>query len=174
MGPLHFQTEGWRKNALGKLKPGDLVVLSGTLEEPTPDAMKGRLLGIMKPSRELVRSSDFNMENRPEYYFDNGEYKWPFGLMNLSAWSLPDGIALKRISNRDFSRESAQGIVPLEENEVARISELKWCKENLLQPATQARERMAKNMESSIDSLHPPPQNAEQSCICVGHLRTPM
>ena len=112
VGPLQFSTKGWRENALSQLNSGDQVVLVGTMGEQTQDNMKGRLLGVMEPTTEPVMSLDF-VEPRSPSDFVDGEYKWPFGLMNKRAWSLPDQPSLSEISERKFSMDSAQGIVPL-------------------------------------------------------------
>ncbi len=143
VGPLQFSTSGWRENALNQLQPGDRVVLVGTMGEQTPDDMKGRLLGVMEPSREPVMSLDFDVRARPGDFAD-GEYKWPVGLMNLRAWSLPQRPKLNEISVRQFSMDSAQGIVPLNDDETASVLALEWLEDELLQPTAQAQQRMAK------------------------------
>jgi hypothetical protein len=61
VGPLQFSTRGWRDRARQMLKGGDLVALVGTKGEPTADTDRGRLLGIMEPTTELVRSLDFDL-----------------------------------------------------------------------------------------------------------------
>jgi len=155
VGPLQFSTSGWRKNALERLQPGDRVVLVGTMGDQTPEDMKGRLLGIMEPSREPVMSLDFDVRARPGDFID-GEYKWPVGLMNLRAWSLPDRPKLNEVSERKFSMDSAQGVVPLNEDEAARVLALEWQEEELLQPTAQAQERMAKKHGVAKRSAPPP------------------
>jgi hypothetical protein len=143
VGPMQFSTSGWRDNALRQLEPGDRVVLVGTMGDQTPEDMKGRILGVMEPSREPVMSMDFAVRARPGDFVD-GEYKWPVGLMNLHAWSLPERPKLTQISDRKFSMDSAQGIVPLTDDEAVRILALEWSAEALLQPTAQAQARMAK------------------------------
>lgn len=155
VGPLQFSTNGWRENAVDQLQPGDRVVLVGTMGDQTPDDMKGRLLGVMEPSREPVMSLDFDVRARPGDFVD-GDYKWPVGLMNLRAWSLPDRPKLNEVSERKFSMDSAQGIVPLHEEEVARVLALEWQEEELLQPTAQAQERMAKKHGAAKRSAPPP------------------
>lgn len=155
VGPLQFSTSGWRENALGQLSSGDRVILVGTMGEQTPDEMKGRLLGVMEPSREPVMSLDFAVRARPGDFVD-GEYKWPVGLMNLRAWSLPKRPKLTEISDRRFSMDSAQGIVPLTDNEANRVMALEWREEKLLQPTAQAQARMAKKHGTARRSAPPP------------------
>ncbi|WP_145962938.1 GIY-YIG nuclease family protein [Mangrovicoccus ximenensis] len=143
VGPLQFSTSGWRDNALRQLADGDRVVLVGTTGDQTPDDMKGRLLGVMEPSREPVMSLDFDVRARPGDFVD-GEYKWPVGLMNLRAWSLPQRPKLNQVSNRRFAMDSAQGIVLLNDDETVRVRSLDWLEEALLQPTAQAQARIAK------------------------------
>lgn len=155
VGPLQFSTSGWRDNALGQLEPGYRVVLVGTKGDQTPDDMKGRLLGVMEPSREPVMSLDFALRASPGDFVD-GEYKWPVGLMNLRAWSLPQRPRLNEISDRKFSMDAAQGIVPLTEQEAIHVMALVWRDEELLQPTAHGEARMAKKHQINKRSGPPP------------------
>lgn len=143
VGPLQFSSQGWRKNALEKLLPRDLVVLVGTNGEQTPPELRGRLLGIMEPTPEPVMALDFNVQKSPAD-FVNGDYKWPFGLMNIRAWSLPERPLLSELSSRSFAMHSALGIVPLTEDEANHVKALRWHAEELLQPTASAKARMEK------------------------------
>lgn len=155
VGPMQFSTNGWRKNALGQLEPGDRVVLVGTMGDQTPDDMKGRLLGVMEPSREPVMSLDFDVRARPSD-FVNGKYKWPVGLMNLRAWSLPERPKLSDVSDRKFSMDSTRGIVALTDEETDKVQALDWREEDLLQPTAQAQKRLAKKHGAAKRSAPPP------------------
>ena len=166
VGPMQFSTSGWRDNALRQLEPGDRVVLVGTMGDQTPEDMKGRILGVMEPSREPVMSMDFAVRARPGDFVD-GEYKWPVGLMNLHAWSLPERPKLTQISDRKFSMDSAQGIVPLTDDEAVRILALDWSAEALLQPTAQAQARMAKK-HGAAKRTAPPPTTTRRG---VMHMR---
>jgi hypothetical protein len=86
VGPLQFSTQGWRDNARADLKPGDLVVLVGTKGHPTDLSDQGRVLGMMEPTTEVVMSLDFEMHPRPTDFDDEGQYRWPYGLLNRRAW----------------------------------------------------------------------------------------
>ena len=166
VGPMQFSTSGWRDNALRQLEPGDRVVLVGTMGDQTPEDMKGRILGVMEPSREPVMSMDFAVRARPGDFVD-GEYKWPVGLMNMHAWSLPERPKLTQISDRKFSMDSAQGIVPLTDDEAVRILALEWSAEALLQPTAQAQARMAKK-HGAAKRTAPPPTTTRRG---VMHMR---
>lgn len=163
---MQFSTSGWRDNALRQLEPGDRVVLVGTMGDQTPEDMKGRLLGVMEPSREPVMSLDFDVRARPGDFVD-GEYKWPVGLMNLRAWSLPLRPKLIEVSDRKFGMDSAQGIVPLTDDEAARVLALDWRDEELLQPTAQAQARMAKR-HGTVKRTAPPPTTTRRG---VMHMR---
>lgn len=166
VGPLQFSTSGWRDNALRQLADGDLVVLVGTTGDQTPDDMKGRLLGVMEPSREPVMALDFDVRARPGDFVE-GEYKWPVGLMNLRAWSLPQRPKLNQLSDRRFSMDSAQGIVRLNADETARVRSLDWREEALMQPTAQAQARIAKR-HAIAKRTAPPPTTTRRG---VMHMR---
>jgi len=139
---LQFSTQGWRNRAREILKPGDLVVLVGTKGEPTADADRGRLLGMMEPTAELVMSLDFDLPRSPHDYNEDGEYKWPYGLLNRWAWKLIDRPLLEEISDRRFSMDAAQGIVALTEAEAAEVLKLRREEVPLLEPGVRARARL--------------------------------
>lgn len=156
VGPMQFRTNGLRENAIQQLSKGDRVVLVGTMSDGVPENMKGRLLGVMEPSREPVMSLDFAMPKRPED-FKGEEYKWPWGLMNFRAWSLPQRPKLKDISEREFGMFSTQGIVSLDSEEAARVLALEWREEELLKPTAQASRRMEKKHGHGVSKRSSPP-----------------
>jgi hypothetical protein len=122
-GPLQFGLGGKRESARQVLKPGDLVAVAGTKQEPTAPQDYGRLLGIMEPTTEPVASLDFDIETFP-HDFVNGEYKWPYALIIRRAWMFVDGPRLNQVSSRRFNMDAASGIVPLNAEEEARILQL--------------------------------------------------
>ena len=125
VGPLQFSTEGWRDKARSDLKPGDRVVLVGTLGVETKEDDRSRLLGMMEPTTEPVMALDYLTADRPEDLNEQGQYKWPHGLLNRAAWRFEAPRArLADISDRRFSMDSAQGIVPLTEAEAVEVMKL--------------------------------------------------
>jgi hypothetical protein len=124
-GPLQFGQQGWRDRARRVLKDGDTVVLVGTLGEKTKQEDRGRVLGIMEPSREPVLWTDFDLQPSEQEFDEEGNYRWPYGLLNRRAWVLPDKPLLSDISSRQFSMDAAAGIVPLTDEEAARISQFR-------------------------------------------------
>ena len=120
-GPLQFSQNGWRIRAREILRPGDLVVIVGTKGIETDPAERGKILGLMEPTKEPVSSLDYLRARGPRDLDDNGNYRWPFGLELRDAWRFLEPRALLTdISEREFHMDSAQGIVPLLADEAAR------------------------------------------------------
>jgi hypothetical protein len=132
-GPLQFGMSGWRDRARTLLTAGDLVIVVGTKETPTPIEEQGRVLGIMEPTNEPVMSLDFPLETFA-HDFDEGQYKWPFALINRRAWTLLDRPLLESISSRRFNVNAAAGIVALNDDEAKRILQLRRQEVELLMP----------------------------------------
>jgi hypothetical protein len=168
VGPLQFSEEGWRKNAREMLKPGDVVVLVGTKNAPTAEDDRGRLLGIMEPTTEPVLSLDFDLPKADSDFDDQGEYKWPFGLLNRRAWQLVDRPLLNpEISQRSFSMDSAQGIVLLTDEEAARVGALRREEVPLLAARLAARARV-EGVDAARRRFSPPPSTTRRG---VMHMR---
>jgi len=124
-GPLQFSTNGWRDRAREVLQPGDLVVLVGTKGEETAPRLQGRLLGMMEPTSEVAGSLDFELRTRAVDFDDEGNYRWPYALLNRRAWKfLEPRPLLEEISSRPFAMDSALGIVPLTADETEQIERL--------------------------------------------------
>ncbi len=166
MRPSQFNTNGWRKSARGKLSPGDRVVLVGTMGEQTPDDMKGRLLGVMELSKKRVACLDFAVRRLPGDFVD-GKYKWPTGLMNLRTQSLPQRPELREVSDRNFSMDSALGIVSINDEKAARVRALDWREEELLQLTARAQERLVRK-HGGAKRATPPPTTTRRG---VMHMR---
>jgi hypothetical protein len=134
-GPLLFGTNGWRERAREILRPGDLVVLVGTKTEQTAPGSQGRLLGMMEPTTEVAHSLDFELRPRAKDYDSEGNYRWPYALLNRRAWRfLEPRPLLEEISSRQFAMDSASGIVPLTPDEAERIDRLPKQEVPLLAP----------------------------------------
>lgn len=165
-GPLQFSTEGWRDNARRILKPGDLVVLVGTKGAETETAEQGRLLGMMEPTTEVVLSQDFDMSTRDVDFDEQGNYRWPYGLLNRHAWILQQRPKLEDISSRQFNMDSALGIVPLTDPEAAAVMQLEKREVELLSPV-RARARI-EGEEAARRRGAPPPTTTRAG---VMHIR---
>lgn len=86
---LGFTPRGGRTKFLREAGPGDWVVLAGTLEAPTPEPERGRLLGMVRLGRtSVVTEAVLNALGTviPEEHRNaDGSYKWPEGLPMLEA-----------------------------------------------------------------------------------------
>jgi hypothetical protein len=131
-GPLQFSLAGWRKRARETLRDGDLVVLVGTKGDETLAEEKGRLLGIMEPTTEPAMSLDFDVRKADWDFDEEGNYKWPYALLNKRAWILEERPLLSEIANRRFNMDAAQGIVGLTDEEIGRIEGLQTREIDLL------------------------------------------
>ncbi|HEU0098744.1 MAG TPA: hypothetical protein VFQ67_08195 [Allosphingosinicella sp.] len=121
-GPLQFSTAGWRTTARRLLEPGDLVAIVGTKGPETDEAERGKVLGVMEPTRHLVSSLDYDLVRGPQDFDASGRYKWPFGLELARAWRIDDPRPLlSDISPRRFQMDSAQGIVLLDDADARAI-----------------------------------------------------
>src|SRR5215472_8628739 len=88
----------------------------------------------MEPTAEVVLWQDFDMPTRPEDFDYEGNYRWPFGLLNRAAWKILDRRLLEENSSRDFHMDTALGIVPLTEQEAAAATGLRGVPVGLLLP----------------------------------------
>ena len=167
VGPLQFSSQGWRENAREKLQPGDFVILVGTKSDPTEFEDQGRLLGMMEPTLERVASRDFEMETRASDYDEQGEYRWPFGLLIRKAWRfLEPRPELDSIIERRLSMDAALGIVKLSDSEAKRITDLPREEVEILAP-TKAFARIHGN-ETARRRGAPPPTTTRTGIM---HLR---
>lgn len=141
VGPLQFSVGGWRDRARELLQPGDLVILVGTLSEPTLEEERGRVLGMMEPTSQPVMSLDYPLRTRSED-FDKGEYRWPYGLMNIRAWRFDEKPRLEAISERKFYTDSAMGIVPLTADEASKLLSFRRTEVEMLMPTASAMARL--------------------------------
>ncbi len=167
VGPLQFSLEGRRNSARDILRHGDMVVWVGTKGGPTAESDQGRLLGITETSTEPVMSLDFDFRTRPEDYDENRKYRWPYGLLNRRAWQLVDRPLLTEISQRQFGRDSASGIVALSEAEAAKVLSLRRETVPMLEPRAPARARLD-GIEAARRRTSPPPMTTRRG---VMHMR---
>lgn len=165
-GPLQFSTAGWRNRAREALSDGDLVVLVGTTQPPTAEEEQGLLLGLMEPTKELVSSLDFDVRKAPHDFDEDGNYRWPFGLLNRSAWTLEERPPLTKISGRSFAMNSALGIVPLTVEEGEFVMALRRHEAEMLLPV-RARARV-EGAEAARRRAAPPPTTKRNG---VMHMR---
>lgn len=165
-GPLSFSEEGWRASARATLSDGDFVVLVGTKGHQTAEEDRGRLLGMMEPTREIVSVLDYDLRTRPIDFNEDRGYRWPSGLLTCNAWKFPGRPLLEQVSRRSFYMDSALGIVSLNEEEAAKILSLEREQVELLLPV-RARARI-EGEEAARRRGAPPPSTTRRG---VMHLR---
>jgi hypothetical protein len=155
-GPLQFSQAGWRDRARTMLRPSDLVVIVGTMTDDTDPDERGKILGLMEPSTEIVSSLDYALSHKPRHFNETGNYRWPFGLELRNAWRFVEPRAsLSDISTRRFSMDSVQGIVPLLPDEVESVLALPREEVALLRPI-QAAARI-EGVDAARRRAAPPP-----------------
>jgi hypothetical protein len=120
----------------------------------------------MEPTTEVTRWQDFDLPTRPEHFDDEGEYRWPHGLLNRAAWKILDRRLLEEISPRDFHMDAALGIVPLMEQEATAVTGLPREPVGLLLPI-RARARI-EGEDTARRRAAPPPTTTRQGIM---HLR---
>jgi hypothetical protein len=147
--------------------PGAVVLLVGTKGPQVDEQDKGRLLGVMEPTLKPVMSLDFDMKTRPQDFDENGNYKWPYGLLNHRAWRLLDRPLLDEISDRDFHMDSALGLVEMTPDEEAKVRALRWEPIELLKSARA--EARIENPDAARRRGAPPPSTMRAGIM---HMRT--
>lgn len=165
-GPLRFSTAGWRERTRSQIQDGDLVVNVGTTKTPTNEEERGRVLGIMEPTRETVPSLDFDIKQDPHDFDEEGNYKWPFALINRRAWIIEERRFLNEISDRAFPMAAVLGTVPLTDEEAKAVLALRHREVPLLAPI-QHRARVD-GPEAARRRAAPPPTTIRSG---VMHLR---
>lgn len=85
---ITFGLEGNRDNLLQDSSPGDRIVFVGTLREPTPEPLRGRLLGMAEIGRIAVDTLDVIGEDvrGPQDYDEAGYFRWPKAILMVRAW----------------------------------------------------------------------------------------
>ena len=85
---ISFGLEGNRDRLLTESSPGDRIVFVGTLREPTPEPMRGRLLGMAGIGRIPVDTVDIIDDDvrGPHDYDEAGKFRWPKAIPMVRAW----------------------------------------------------------------------------------------
>lgn len=85
---ITFGLEGNRDNLLNESSPGDRIVFVGTLRDPTPEPLRGRLLGMAEIGRIAVDTVDVIGDDvrGPHDYDEAGRFRWPKAILMVRAW----------------------------------------------------------------------------------------
>ena len=98
---------------------------------------------------------DFDLPTREVDFDDEGEYRWPYGLLNRRAWRFPARPPLEEISRRPFAMDAASGIVPLTDEEASKVMQLDREEVELLLPI-RARARIEDEEAARRRAASPP------------------
>lgn len=129
---ITFGLEGNRDELLQESSPGDRIVFVGTLREPTPEAMRGRLLGMAEIGRIAVDTLEVIGDDvrGPHDYDEVGRFRWPKAVLMVNAWRfVPQPMLLDILAEQLpyhatpqavlLSDEDAQAVLELPSAEVA-------------------------------------------------------
>ena len=85
---ITFSLEGNRDRLLKESSPGDRIAFVGTLREPTPEPMRGKLLGMAEIGRIPVDTVDVIGDDvRSSHDYDEeGQFRWPKAIPMVRAW----------------------------------------------------------------------------------------
>lgn len=85
---ITFGLEGNRDKLLNESSPGDRIVFVGTLREPTPESLRGRLLGMAEIGRIAVDTVDVIGDDvrSSNDYDEAGRFRWPKAILMVRAW----------------------------------------------------------------------------------------
>lgn len=85
---ITFGLEGNRDKLLNEALPGDRIVFVGTQGEPTPEGMRGKLLGMAEIGRLAVDTlSVIDPNIRGSKDFDErGQFRWLKAILMVRAW----------------------------------------------------------------------------------------
>jgi hypothetical protein len=95
------------RRARDHIQAGDLVVIVGTMGELTPLDEREKILGLMEPTKQIVRSLDYFLSLAPQDLDENGNFRWLFALELRAAWQfLEPRMAFSTVCTRTFGRVS--------------------------------------------------------------------
>lgn len=85
---ITFGLEGSRDKLLSESSAGDRIVFVGTLREPTPEPLRGRLLGMADIGRIAVDTLDvIGEDTRGSFDYDEaGQFRWPKAILMTRGW----------------------------------------------------------------------------------------
>jgi hypothetical protein len=126
---ITFGLEGIRDNLLQESSVGDCIVFVGTLREPTPDSMRGRLLGMAEIGRRAVDTMDVIGKDArsPLDLSESGHFRWPKAILMVQAWRFdPQPLLLDVLSEQLPYHATAQAVLlsPADADAVSRLSKV--------------------------------------------------
>lgn len=119
-----FGKAGNRDALIAASSPGDLIVFVGTQDAPTPEAERGRLLGIAEFARVAVDVWDVldPATMRPSDLAADGSLLWPKGLPILRAWRFDEPrLKLIDVLREQLTYEATVRAVELDEADTRAV-----------------------------------------------------
>lgn len=130
-GAFGFSHERVRDNLARELKSGDWVLSIGTMGEPTPENLRGRLLALMQLGRRQVVTQDYVEPNHwNEHLASNGGYpRWPYGLPIVAAEVFDNllpykDVIIPRFRDQNLHMKLASNYEKLSADEERRVLQL--------------------------------------------------
>jgi hypothetical protein len=111
---ITFGLEGNRDNLIRDTVPGDRIVFVGTLKDPTPENLRGRILGMAEIGRRAVDTLEVLGADarRPEDFDALGNFKWPKAILMMKAWRFdPQPILLDVLSEQLPYHATSQAVL---------------------------------------------------------------
>lgn len=122
-----FGKEGNRDALILASQPGDLLVFVGTMDHPTANHERGRLLGMAEFARIAVDAKDI-IDPATLQPFDvnsDGSLAWPKGLPILRAWRFAEPrLKLLDVLKEQLTFEATVRAVQLDENDARAVMAL--------------------------------------------------
>jgi hypothetical protein len=139
-----FTHEGNRASLIAKSQPGDLIVILGTGQSPTPKAFQGNLIGLIEFERTAADAEDLLTEgaDRSHLLDENGQLKWRFAVPAIRAWQIDRPVPIKEVIGRQLTMAATSGIDELSPDEAASVLALSWVEVDL--GATRAKLRASR------------------------------
>jgi hypothetical protein len=151
---ITFGLEGNRDKLLTESSPGDRIVFVGTLKQPTPEPLRGRLLGMAEIGRIAVDTLDVIGEDarRPHDYDEAGRFRWPKAILMVRAWRFVAQPKLLDVLAEQLPYHATPQAILLSEEDADAV--LKLASEEVAIPSSAALEN-AKLLDKALHASRP-------------------
>ncbi len=141
---IAFARDGDRNKLLKESRVDDCILIVGTLNDPTAEEDRGRLLGIAKFGRVEINALDVLDESvlRSDDFDSAGNYKWPKALGMTEAWRFPSKPLLKDALSEQLPRNATTQAVLLNDADTERVKSL--VAEKIIIPESKVIKRLRK------------------------------
>lgn len=149
-----FGQEGNRDKLIKDSGPGDRVVFVGTKDAPTPELLRGRILGMAEFSRTPINTLDVvSREALQPHDFDEwNQLRWPNALAMLRAWRFEPRPLLLEVLSKQLPYEATPRAVLLSDDDTRAIIALPCVEIDLPDNAVI---RDARKLASALSSSKP-------------------